>query len=99
MKPHMGTQQPHPTLPRDHSDTTQFHITQPLNTLDTIISTSSNTPFFHCRPDIAAPLSHTEPLVGTLCIRLSLCLVGPLMTNFYCHEIGNLPPKNCFIFV
>ena len=41
MKPHMGTQRSHPTLPRDHSDTTQFHITQPLNTFYTIISTSS----------------------------------------------------------
>ena len=51
-------------MPRDHSDTTQFHITQPLNTFDTIISTSSNTPFFHCRPDISAPLSHTEPPSG-----------------------------------
>ena len=64
MKPHMGTQQSHGTLPRDHSDTTQFHITQPLNTLDTITSTSSNTPFFHCIPDIAAPLSYTAPLHG-----------------------------------
>ena len=30
MKPHMGTQQSHPMVLRDHSDTTQFHITQPL---------------------------------------------------------------------
>ena len=64
MKPHMGTQQSHGTLPRDHSDTTQFHITQPLNTLDTIISTSSNTPFFHCSLDIAASLSYTASLHG-----------------------------------
>ena len=64
MKPHMGTQQSHPTFPRDHSDTTQFHIIQPFNTLDTIISTSSNTSFFHCSFKIAALLSHTEPPPG-----------------------------------
>ena len=64
MKPHMGTQQSRTMFLNDHSDTTQFHITQPLNTLGTIICTSSNTPFFHCHPDIATPLSHTEPPPG-----------------------------------
>ena len=63
MKRHISTQKSHGTLPRDHSDTTQFHITKPLDTFEHS-NLSSNAPFFHCSPNIAAPLFYTAPPPG-----------------------------------